>query len=299
MRCFPAGLAGAFTYPQAAQAGWATSTLSRGIKAGWLARPYRGVYLPLPATALSRAAAVVLATGGVASHVTAARVHGLWLIDRDDWATVLPDVHRTPRPGLHLVREPLGPRAVTRINEVPLTTPERTLIDLCRRGSRLQAVCAIESALRAGLVSKTAWERLRTHRLAPVRERAGLADPASESPLETAVRLLLEDAGIRVASQVTIRDRAGEPVARLDLVIAGSRVAVECDGKDPHSTPQALYHDRSRANALAGSWRLLRFTWADVYRDGLVVATVRATLNEIGGRRRGSAPNRTREWRTT
>lgn len=276
----PTGLASAFTPPEAARAGWASSTLSRKVAAGLLARPYRGVYLPLPATALARAAAAVLATGGVASHITAARVHGLWVVDGGEWVTVATTIHRRARPGLRLVRQELSERHLVRIQSVPLTTPERTLVDLCLRGSRLQAVCAIESALRANLVPNSVWEGLRAHPLRRVRQLARLADPRSESPLETAVRLLLTDAGIRVTPQVLVREPNGNPVARLDLVVTGSGVAVECDGKDPHSGPEALFRDRTRANALAGEWRVLRFTWADVYREGLVVATVRATLNQ-------------------
>ena len=58
------------------------------------------------------------------------------------------------------------------------------------------------------------------------------------------------------------------------------RLAIELDGREYHDEPDALYRDRSKANAATlDGWRVLRFTWFDVMkRPDWVVATVRAAL---------------------
>jgi very-short-patch-repair endonuclease len=58
------------------------------------------------------------------------------------------------------------------------------------------------------------------------------------------------------------------------------KLAIEMDGRGYHDDPDALYRDRSKANAATlDGWRILRFTWFDVmHRPEWVVATVRAAL---------------------
>lgn len=104
-------------------------------------------------------------------------------------------------------------------------------------------------------------------------------DVRSESPLETAVRLLLHDAGVTPpVPQHEVRTSDGHLLARLDLAWPAHRLALEADGKEPHGQLRPIYTDRWRHNALVG-WRVIRFTWHDVLRrPAYVVATVRAHL---------------------
>jgi very-short-patch-repair endonuclease len=275
----PDTLAGAFTPAAALRHGMSARTVSRRVQRGELTRLHSGVFHASDAGPLTRAGAVVLASGGVASHLTAARVHGLWVVERGDWATVPTSVHRRSTPRLRFHRGDLARRDVTTIGRVPLTTVRRTLRDLCHDASPLQAVIAIESAVRLGRITP---EQLATVRQDPerrVRVTAGRADPRSESPLETAARLLLEDAGFSVTPQVEVRDRRGIVRYRLDLRVDGTRVAVECDGREAHDLPDAVYRDRWRANDLAVRWVVLRFTWYDVFaRPDYVVAAVRRAV---------------------
>jgi very-short-patch-repair endonuclease len=285
----PLGLCGAFTTAQAMAAGWSNRTIHLRLASGHWLRLYRGVYtLPDPSP-LTRAAAVVLASGGVASHLTAARLYGLWVLEEGEWATVPRANGCRNRAGLTLSRARLPRADVVTVRGVPVTTVRRTLDDLCLTASELQAVCAIESASRLGEIAPAELAELATGRRARI---AGRVDPRSESPLETAVRLLLLDAGIETIPQVGIRDAAGVERSRIDLVVVGTRVAVECDGVSWHGTPQAVYRDRWRGNVLAPDWAVLRFTWQDVRnRPAYVVRTVRdavrvAVKNDIsdGGR---------------
>jgi hypothetical protein len=278
----PPGLAGAFTTQQAMAAGWTFAQLNHAVSKGRLGHPFRGVYTGCDSSPLAQAAAIVLMSGGVASHLTAARILELPVVEEGDWATVPPGCNRRWREGVRFVREAISDGDVVRVRGVPLTSPQRTLTDLCLRAGRLQAVYALEYALRRRMVPPGFLELLRDHPLRRVRTRARLADPRSESPLETAVRLQLGDAGIRTVPQVQVRDGRGRIIARLDLLVSGTRVAIECDGRSIHDQPEPLYRDRERANALAGSYAVLRVTWADS-REGRVVPTVRRTLGEEAG----------------
>ena len=108
---------------------------------------------------------------------------------------------------------------------------------------------------------------------------AALVDVRSESPLETAIRLLLLDAGLpSPVPQHPVRSSDGRLLARLDLAWLDRRLGLEADGKEPHGQPRPIYTDRWRANALVG-WQLIRFTWHDVLRrPAYIAATVRAHL---------------------
>jgi very-short-patch-repair endonuclease len=163
---------------------------------------------------------------------------------------------------------------------VPVTSVLRTLADLARRCSRLQAIVAIESAVRLDLVTPEQLALLRRHSDRRLRSRALAADPRSESPLETAVRLLLVDAGIDVEPQWSGLDWRGWEVYRIDLAIPRWRIAVECDGVAVHGSAKAIYRDRSRANRInVDGWHVLRFTWWDVKtRPAYVVTTVRNAI---------------------
>ena len=113
-----------------------------------------------------------------------------------------------------------------------------------------------------------------------------LGDGRSESPLESAARLACLDAGIPPdALQLVVRDPDGTHLGRVDLAWRlpdGTWLLVEIDGADVHSTPQAVFRDRSRQNALAsaGGSRLLRFTGRDI--RGRMVTMLAALLQQAG-----------------
>ncbi len=53
----------------------------------------------------------------------------------------------------------------------------------------------------------------------------------------------------------------------------------EADGRDPHSTPGALFDDRQRQNRLTNAgWTVLRFTWPDTLRPDYIPQVVRQAL---------------------
>ena len=104
-----------------------------------------------------------------------------------------------------------------------------------------------------------------------------LADPRSESPMETRLRLLLHDAGVPAAvPQFEVRTELGRLVGRVDLGWPGLRLAVEYDG-DQHRERDQFRRDVERLNALRmAGWTVLRLTADDVLRRP--AATARMVL---------------------
>jgi hypothetical protein len=96
-----------------------------------------------------------------------------------------------------------------------------------------------------------------------------LADHRAESPLETRLRLICLDGGLPPpVLQWPVWDPDHASGYRLDLAWPTHLVALEADGRAPHATPHALYHDRTRQNRLATllpGLTLLRFTWTDTH----------------------------------
>ncbi len=253
----------------------------------------RGVYLPdrRAASKLEAARAALVAVNepdSAASHVTAARVHGLRVPEQlnDCEHITIPRPERRPhRPRLRLHTARLPEEDVVVLRGVPVTTVARTLVDLCRSWPRLDAVCAVEDALRRGLVVKddlelASWRLTRTPWIIRARSRFNAADPRSQSPLETQARLVLLDAKLPCPEPQLMVELPTGRRAYLDLGYRQHRVGIELDGRDVHSMPRALYNDRARQNALTSlGWTILRFTWTDVTRNrDTFVATVAAAL---------------------
>ncbi|HEY9389378.1 MAG TPA: DUF559 domain-containing protein [Mycobacteriales bacterium] len=258
-------------------------------------RVQRGVHVrrgtELTAAVRARAATIspAMYSAVVASHQTAARLHGLPLVHHGDreHVTVRRPARRPQRPELWLHAHRLPAEHVTQIGGTPCTTIARTLVDLFLVSDRLTATWATEYAVRTGLVT---LDEVRALASTPLglpgirRTRTWLdtVEPASESPLETAVRLILVDADLpRPVVQLPIRAGSGRVVYRTDLGFGPERVAVEADGRAVHEAPEAVLRDRLRQNDLTSAgWIVLRFTWADATRrPGYVAATVRRALN--------------------
>lgn len=272
-------------------AGVAPTTLAGWVRRGRLRPVHRGVYAltGVQMTPRVQAFAALLAVGSaeaVVSYSTAALAHGIGVLalTRPAHVTVPVTVHRHPRSRLVLHRDQLAQEDVVDLDGVWVTTVPRTVYDLLCGDDRLSAVWACEAALRQRLLTDAELDEVvrrcagRRHATRSRRWRV-LVDARSESPLETAIRLLLVDAVMPMpVPQYRVRTADGHPLARLDLAWPDRHVALEADGKEPHSQPRPIYADRWRANALVG-WQLIRFTWHDVLRrPAYVVATVRAHL---------------------
>ncbi|MEU7571300.1 DUF559 domain-containing protein [Micromonospora sp. NPDC049240] len=219
---------------------------------------------------------------------SAAYLFGADLLARNAPVTALlpTAVRLRPHPRLRVIRSPLPERDRIRFAGLPVTTPLRTAFDLGRAGPRAEALVAVDALLHRRVVELTALRAYAAEHPgwpgAPLlREVLALAEPLSESPMETRLRLLLLDAGLGpLTAQHEVR-AGGHFLARVDLAWPALRLAVEYDG-DHHRQRAQFRQDVARLNALrAAGWIVLRFTADDVLRrPTATVALVRQALAE-------------------
>jgi very-short-patch-repair endonuclease len=203
-------------------------------------------------------------------------LHGLDLVASSTVIDVtVPLGSRRGAPGARVHRADLA--FVDRDPRTATTSLLRTLIDCGRTLPLLHAVVMLDSALHHRYVTaaalRAAGESARGHGSAALRRAVRYADELADSPLESALRLLLDITGAQVRSQVWISG-----VGRVDFLIDGWLV-IEADGFAFHADRAAYRNDRRRANVLAERGHvLLRFTWEDVRgRPAWVLAQVERT----------------------
>jgi hypothetical protein len=137
--------------------------------------------------------------------------------------TIPPSSGVSARAGVSVHRAELPDGDVVERRGMPVTSALRTVADLGRRLPLVEAVVAADMAPHRGLVSLDELRRsTASHRLskgiARVRQVTELAEPATESPMETRLRLLLVLARLpRPEAQVRLHDEQGRFPGRPDL----------------------------------------------------------------------------------
>jgi uncharacterized protein DUF559 len=219
----------------------------------------------------------VLPADAIFAGRTAAWIHGLFSDLASPVEAALPAVNEArSRQGLNLWRCDIDPGEVTKASGFRATTVPRTLLDLCARLPPLEALIALDAAVRKELQWRPKDFAGRPG-AARLRRLSDLAAPA-ESAMETRLRWLLISAGLpRPEVQVDLCDIAREFAGRADLLYRDARLVIEFDGANHR---ERLVGDDRRQNLITGAgFRLLRFTSADVYkRADVVVAQVRGEL---------------------
>ncbi|WP_433828422.1 type IV toxin-antitoxin system AbiEi family antitoxin [Actinoplanes sp. CA-015351] len=195
-------------------------------------------------------------------------------------------LHRDPRIVVHYTG--LAAADVCVRNGLRLTTPERTIFDLGRRTGRADALVTLDAMLHRHLIDPAALRKMIGRRERwPGTARLGallpLAEPRSESPMETRLRLVLVDAGVPPpVAQFEIRDARGVLLGRADLAWPELRLAAEYEG-DHHRQRDQFRQDVERFNKLRmAGWTVLRFTADDVLRrPDRTAAMVKAALTGL------------------
>lgn len=226
-----------------------------------------------------------LPAGALLSGPTAAWLHGVDVPPCDPIEVTLPKLARTSRlAGVALIRSDVAEDEICLARGLRATSPTRTFSDLARRLPLVEAVVVLDMALHRGKVSVEqlqGWAA--SHAGYPgirrLRRAIDLADGASESPMETRLRLLLVLNGLpRPALQVRLSDSTGMFLARPDLYYARQRLAIEYDG----GTHRASFPDDNRRQnrLLEAGYGLLRFAAGDIFRTpAAVVGQVERALN--------------------
>lgn len=274
-----------FTIDEARRAG-----LNRWHLAGasWK-RLGRGLYVSaaLPVDPMHRLAAARrrLPPEAAFSGMTAAWLHDLEAQPHEPIeVTVPPNAGVSARSGIALYRATLDRKDVATVRGLRTTTVVRTLADLCGRLPLVEAIAMVDAALharRVRLPDLSSWATTHTGRrgVRALREVITHAEPASESPMESRLRMVLVLGGLpRPRAQVSIHDRWGRFVGRPDLYYEDHRLGIEYDGGVHRD---AMADDNRRQNRLLNSGvRLLRFTAGDVLGNpSAVVAQVAAMLD--------------------
>ena len=179
------------------------------------------------------------------------------------------------RAGVHVRHCDIPLDEVVTVRGNRATALTRTLVDLCLGRTAVEALVAIDMALRLGLTDTAKLARYGRPGAARLRSLALLAAPA-ESPM--GLRWLLIQAGLpRPEVQANLVDSGARFVGRVDLYYPEARLVLEYDGGNHR---ERLVEDDRRQNLLINAgYRLLRFTAGDIYNHAdVVVAQVRAAL---------------------
>jgi very-short-patch-repair endonuclease len=256
---------GVITLEQLYRAGLTPDGVKHRVRTGRLHRIHRGVYA-LGRADLSRkgswkAATLALGDGAALSHRSAAELWG-FLAPRSGCidVTVRRRSGRARRPGLRVHRSPsLTDALMTARDGIPVTTPQRTLIDL----RRVVAPAELRDAIRAAEIAGR-----------PVGDLAKLTR-RTRSDLELRFLQLLRR---RRLPEPEVNVRVGPFL--VDFVWRQQRLVVETDGERFHRGQLAAAEDRARDDELrALGFEVLRFSHGHVVsQPGRVAALVRTRL---------------------
>ena len=232
------------------------------------------------------AAVVASGQGAVLSHRDAAVLWGFY-------DGLGPRIHVTAKwhrrvDGLILHRtRRLDPDEVTTKNGIPVTTVERTFVDIteCLNTDRLirtireaeyQRLLDLD-ALNAAVERAHGRRRLTALKRAVAQHRPG---QIIRGELEHRFAELRSGAGLR-EPETNVAVRAQGKTYVIDCLWREHCIAVELDGRDAHERTLAFEADRRRDAALTAiGLRPLRFTWHRVNYDGAeVLADLTAAMN--------------------
>ncbi|MFT4083421.1 MAG: hypothetical protein QM638_12620 [Nocardioides sp.] len=305
-REFPLPIDRPFTGAMATDAGISRRQLERLLASGLIRRTVRGVYLATEAgdsiELRARCLALVAPDDCVIVDRHAGWLHGASMV-------LAPGEHIGLRPlsifrpsGKGRLRNHIATSGerwlpkehVTVVGGMRVTTPLRTAWDLGRVPWPNAAISAIDQMHRLGRYRPEEFnagiEQFRGHRwVRTLRVVGPMADGRAESPPESILRILCRDCRVPVVPQLEVFDR-GRFVARLDLGNEELRFALEYDGLEWHSAPEALERDRNQRQDLAEQdWLLEIFTKEDLFvRTSCPELKIRR-LYEAALRRRGHA----------
>ena len=265
---------GLLTADQLRQQSW------RRLVHGVYADPALEVDHRLRATAV----ALLLPAGAVIGGLSAAAWHGAPFAGTNDLVTVLrpPTVEWKGPRGVRTHRTRLSAADVERHDDVPVTSALRTAWDVAALEPLGTAVAALDGMVRAGSVGLPELQAMAERgagRRGVVRVRRAVppVDPRAQSPPEPGVRRAVRGAGVTPEPQYEVW-LAGRLLGRVDLALAGARVAVEYEGPHHFEDLQIVRDDARLAGLVAAGWRVIRLSAADLRDLDGVVARVRAAL---------------------
>lgn len=229
---------------------------------------------PVPESRRQRMWAAALWSGGVISHHSAAE---LWKLpappSRLVHVTVADRRFRKPVPDVRLHRVPLGRLYHVPYDGLPITSRDKTIIELLRTLPYGRARDLLDRALQQQWVTEfdlseaVRKERCRTGNV-QIRTLLSEIEPGAHAESERLLHRILRRGGLDGwVAQYEISIPSGTAYA--DVAFPEQRIVIEVDGRRNHDADSDQFEsDRARQNQLmALGWRVLRFTWARLTGD--------------------------------
>ena len=293
-----------FLRSEALAAGYDDRTLQRACRAKILHRVRHGAYifeetwaaLDLRGRYLATCAAVLRSKrkDAVLSHISAVAALGLPL-----WELPLDEVHVT-RPDRHTGRSGAGVRHhhgvlteddVTTVDDLPVTSPTRTVLDLTTLTDVEHALPVVCEMLRRKVTTladlRAKYDAMRR---VPGTLSSGLVIALADERLESvgecrAFHMFFRQAMPLPEPQFEVFDQQGVLLGRVDFAWPELGVFVEFDGKEKYhkhlregeDVVDAVRREKRREEAIcrATGWRCIRITWADLYYPERTCARIR------------------------
>ena len=292
-----------------AAAAWRAAGVSKDqltvlVETGELVKVRYGVYATASVIAeagtdprLRHAVQVAAVTGrlrsAVASHHSAALMHGLALLSQPPDGTVtvtVPPGERTGpygRAGVIRHAAELTDDHVTKLSGIRVTTAARTVADLARTSTFMEGVVVVDSALYERHTSKTELRRVlaycdRWPGARRARDVIDFGNSLAESALESCARVFFRDHGLPPpALQATIRGPAGDFVARADFCWAEYLTIAEADGLLKYNGREDAIAELRRDRLLRQEgYEVVHFTWKELFSDPAgIAARIRAAFH--------------------
>ncbi|HUR74546.1 MAG TPA: type IV toxin-antitoxin system AbiEi family antitoxin domain-containing protein [Sporichthya sp.] len=227
---------GPFTATQAHADGLSDGDLDRLVRTKQIVQLRRGVFISLRELAAVadddprlhavhvKALQLAFRAPVAAAAFSAARIYGLEFLDppQNELVVVSGDITSsgTHRDGYRLRVADLPEDHLTTRHGVTLTTPARTVVDLCAELSFMGGLVVADSAVRQDLVTVAELQTLAAATISrrgivKVRRVFDALDPAAGSPLESASRAAFLALGYRL------------PLTQVEFVINGRRIIVD------------------------------------------------------------------------
>jgi very-short-patch-repair endonuclease len=228
---------------------------------------------------------LLMPNDGCFTGLTSAELRGWWLPPLPARTPVFmalgPDDPRPMRAGVRTSRH-TRPIAFEEIGGIRCASIPETLLACARWVGVIDLVVMIDCVLhRRECTVKEIAAVIRPRRpgAAALKRALSLADGRSESAYETLLRLLHVLCDISVEPQFVIINDAGYEVARVDLLLVGTRAAPEYDG-DEHEKSTRRVRDRRRDRAIDEAGYVRRgYTAGDVlHRSMSVLADAERSL---------------------
>ena len=276
---------GAFIRATTDLVGFSQRQRQHRLEQGRWEEPYEGVFriAGTPRTWRSDLVCAVLAgsTGTAASHRSATAVYELPGGDRHLQELLSRRWRRAHWPSL-VVHETLalGPEDVTVVDGIPITTVERTLLDLGAVRSPSTVERAVEAALRREMTTiddlVATVDRLgRKGRrgVGVLRQILAVRTPdrcLTESDMEMRLLQVLRANGLpEPVTQFEVWHH-GRFIARVDAAYVQWRIALEYDSFLWHSNKAERARDNARRNALISvDWTPITVVWDDLQAGGM------------------------------